>query len=182
MICTQVEEEFPYTPDVVRTPGVHLMEVVKSMARDLFNTGSKPYGGSNLLQFEKGYVWERELSRAFGDGVAERIGEIECDGIICSPDGLRVGSDGEIIVEEYKCTSMSSRKSPADIWTWHMQAKGYAYVTGADEAIFRVFYINGDYREMSPEYKVWRLEFSRNELIDVWVSIVNHAKNKGMIG
>ncbi len=182
MNCTRLDEEFPFTAAIERSPGVHLMDVVKDMARELFNTGSKWVDSApDFLQFEKGYVWERVLSRAFGDGIAERIGEIECDGITCSPDGISVDIEGNIVVEEYKCTTVSSNKSPETIWTWKMQALGYCHAVGATVVIFRVFYLMGDYRGMKPVYVVWRVEFTAAEIEDGWMSIVNHAKMRGWI-
>jgi hypothetical protein len=179
MNCTRLDEEFPFTRAIERSTGVHLMDVVKDMAGELFNTGSKYIDSApDFLQFEKGYVWERVLSRAFGDEMASRPGEIVCDGIACSPDGVTVDPDGCLVVEEYKCTTMSSNKSPEAIWTWKMQAMGYCHVVGTTVVVFRVFYLMGDYKGMKPVYVVWRLEFTENEIEDGWMSIVNHAKNK----
>ena len=180
MICTRIEEEFPYTAAIDRSPGVHLSDIIGDMARELFNMGQR-VDAPDLLQFEKGFVWERVLSRAFGDGLAERVGEIECDGIACSPDGISVGGDGTVVVEEYKCTSMSSNKTPEDIWRWKMQAAGYCHVVGTTVAIFRVFNIQGDYKNFGPTYNVWRLEFTEAEVEDHWQSIVAHARHMGVI-
>lgn len=180
MICTRIEEEFPYSAAIERSPGPHLMDIVKDMAGLLFKTGQR-VDVPDLLQFEKGYVWERVLSRAFGDGLAERVEEIECDGVACSPDGVMVEDDGTLVVEEYKCTTMSSNKSPEDIWRWRMQAMGYCHVVGATVAIFRVFNIQGDYSHFGPTYNVWRLEFTEAEVEDTWQSIVAHAKFMGVI-
>jgi len=174
MKVEQLTEDFPYTPPVHRTHGIHLSDVIRAMAVELF--GLKRKGEPDLLQFEKGFVWERVLSHAFGEGIAQRPGELECDGIWCSPDGITVGEDGEFVVEEYKCTTVSSRKSPEDVWVWKMQVMGYCYVVGADAAVFRVFYLMGDYKNLKPEYKVWRCEFTQAELADAWASIVAHAQ------
>ena len=181
MICTRLEEEFPYSAAIERSPGPHLMDIVKDMARELFAAGNKYVDAPDLLQFEKGYVWERVLSRAFGDGLAERVGEIECDGIACSPDGVSVDGDGNLVVEEYKCTAMSSNKTPEDIWRWKMQAAGYCHAVGATVAIFRVFNIQGDYKNFMPTYNVWRLEFTEAEVEDTWQSITAHARHMGVI-
>ncbi len=181
MNCIRIDEEFPFTRAIERSEGVHLMDIIKDMARVLFNTGSKYVDAPDYLQFEKGYVWERVLSRAFGDEMAARPGEIVCDGIACSPDGIAIDSDGNLFVEEYKCTTMSSKKSPEDVWVWKMQAMGYCHAVGANVALFRVFYLMGDYKGMRPVYVVWRVEFTEGEIEDAWVSIVNHAKTRGWV-
>ncbi|MFA5186648.1 MAG: hypothetical protein WC551_09250 [Patescibacteria group bacterium] len=180
MNCNRIEEEFPFTAAIDRSPGIHLMDIIKDMSHELFKTGTN-MGAPDFLQFEKGFVWERALSRAFGDGLASRPGEIICDGIACSPDGITVDDEGNLVVEEYKCTTMSSSKSPEAIWTWKMQAMGYCHAVGVNVAIFRVFYLMGDYKGMKPVYVVWRLEFTDNEVEDAWMSIVNHAKMIGWV-
>lgn len=181
MNCIRTDEEFPFTPPVVRSEGVHVSEIIRDMARELFCAGQRVDSAPDLLQFEKGFLWERVLSEAFGPDMAARPGEIVMDGIACSPDGVGFDDDGEVVVEEYKCTVMSSDKTPEEIWTWRMQVACYCYVVGAKVAVFRVFNLKGNYKDFSPKYNVWRLEFTENELMDVWMSVVGHAKAKGWL-
>ncbi|MFA5354824.1 MAG: hypothetical protein WC291_11395 [Thermodesulfovibrionales bacterium] len=182
MNCTRLDEEFPFTAAIKRSPGVHLMDVIKDMARELFNAGLKYVDGvPDPVMFEKGFIWERLLSRAFGDDKVTRPGEIMCDGIACSPDGIEVDEAGEIVVWEYKCTTMGTKHSPEDTWSWKMQALGYCHVVGANTAIFRILHLLRDWKEERHVYAVWRLEFTDAEIEDTWMSIVNHAKMRGWV-
>ncbi|MEA3349626.1 MAG: hypothetical protein U9Q82_03285 [Chloroflexota bacterium] len=122
------------------------------------------------MQFEKGWLWEEALSLAFGQKAAVRPGEVELDGIAGSPDGI--DTDGnELIVEEYKCTAARSSKSPADMWRWMMQVKGYCKMMGAVKCVFRVLHL-----EFVPVYKVWELTFTQGELDENWEAVMNQAK------
>ena len=131
------------------------------------------------MQFEKGWLWEVALSRAFGEKAAVRPGEVELDGIVGSPDGVvhtnippYNKSSARLIVEEYKCTAMSSRKSPADMWKWIMQVKGYCKMLGTTKCIFRVLHV----RDFVPVYNPWELVFTQAELDENWEAILNQAK------
>jgi len=152
------------------------------MDKELLKTGDKEIDGATKMQFEKGYLWEVALSRAFAEKEVPiyRVPEIKLDGIAMSPDGVQTIFDysHEKVVEEYKCTSASSSKSPADNWKWIMQVKGYCKAVGALKCIFRVFHI----RDFVPVYNVWELVFTQAELDENWEAILNHAKTmeKGM--
>ncbi len=122
------------------------------------------------MQFEKGWLWEEALSRAFGNKAAVRIGEVELDGIVGSPDGIQTDGD-ELIIEEYKCTAVRSDKSPVDMWRWMMQVKGYCKMVGATRCVFRILHM-----EFVPMYKVWELEFTQSELDENWEAVLNQAK------
>jgi hypothetical protein len=125
---------------------------------------------ASRMQFEKGWLWEEALSLAFGLKSPVRVGEVELDGIVGSPDGIRHDGD-EWVVEEYKCTAASSSKSPADMWRWMMQVKGYCKMVGAAKCVFRVLHL-----EFVPVYKVWELVFTQRELDENWEAIVNQAR------
>lgn len=175
MKIERINEEFPWTT-VPRSPGLHLTDIIDDVLQTLnmavkYNEGTDP-----RLQYEKGYLWEVVLSQAFSENVAHRIGEIEMDGIICTPDSL--SWDGKNpIVEEYKCTAKSSVSSPGDNVRWMMQAKGYCKVLESNSCIFRILYLCGNYRDIrSPQYFPYLIDFSQTEIDENWLSIVNHAK------
>jgi len=128
------------------------------------------------MQFEKGFLWEVALSKAFGEKAAKRIGEIELDGIAMSPDGISFDKDGSHTVEEYKCTAFSSNKSPAENWRWMMQVKGYCKALGANKCIFRIFHHMEIMWNPGACYAVWELTFTQGELDENWESVLNHAK------
>ena len=128
------------------------------------------------MQFEKGYLWEVALSRAFGEKAAVRIGEIELDGIAMSPDGYTRDSDEEKVIEEYKCTALSSTNPPSDNWKWMMQVKGYCKALGALKCIFRILYHVDIMRHPESAYGVFLLTFTQGELDENWEAVLNHAK------
>jgi len=147
----------------------------------LLKTGDREIDEDTMMQFEKGYLWEVALSRAFGEKAAHRIGEVELDGIIGSPDGVIYEAPGDepnwtlsnvVLLEEYKCTAISSNKSPTDNWKWIMQVKGYCKMLGATKCIFRVLHV----RDFVPMYKPWELTFTQAELDENWQAILNHVK------
>ena len=179
-----LEEGFPFTPPIDRSTGVHLSDIITDVGRELFSTkvgDAETPSEETRLQWEKGFVWEEALSHGFGDRLAQRPGEIVCDGVACSPDGVAVDGEGELVVEEYKCTAASSNKTPDAVWRWRVQAAAYCYVMGCTRAVFRVFYLNGDYRGSGPLYRVFQLDWSQQEIDENWEMLVNHAKGKGMI-
>lgn len=125
------------------------------------------------MQFEKGWLWEEALSLAFGQKAAARPEPLYVDGIWGSPDGIRYDDPAKLIpiVEEYKCTAVRSDKSPADMWRWMMQVKGYCKMVGAFKCVFRILHL-----EFVPVYKVWEIEFTQRELDENWEAIMNQAK------
>jgi len=123
------------------------------------------------MHWEKGWLWETVLSRAFGGKAAIRVGEVEMDGVVGSPDGIGFDTSGNAYVEEYKCTSMGVGKTPANMWRWMMQAKGYCRMVGATRCIFRVLHLT-----FPPTYRVWELVFTEEELAENWAAIMAQAQ------
>jgi len=152
------------------------------MARTLKLTQDREIDDNTLMQFEKGWLWEEALSRAFGEKAAVRPDEIELDGIIGSPDGVIVVYDYndepiDVILEEYKCTALScTNTSPADIWTWMMQVKGYCKMLKTNGCIFRVLHHMDIMWHPEKCYAVWEITFTQRELDENWEAILNHAK------
>ncbi len=155
-----------------RSRSLHLSDVIHNMGVELAKSQERPIDHDSLMQFEKGYLWEAALSAGFGEKAAKRIGEVVLDGIHMSPDGVGYDEEGRVVVEEYKCTAMSSETSPADMWKWVMQVKGYCKAVGAVKCIFRVLHI----RSFVPVYNVWELVFTQAELDENWASVVAHAR------
>lgn len=118
------------------------------------------------MQFEKGWLWETVLSMGFGEKAAKRPEPVCLDGIWGSPDGVTGNA-----VEEYKCTAMNSNKSPADMWRWVAQVKGYCKMVGVTKAVFRILHL-----EFVPVYKVWETVFTQAEIDENWRAVLNQAK------
>jgi len=159
-----------------RSPGLHLSDVIHNMDVTLLKTQETAIDEGTLFQFEKGYLWETALSRAFGEKVAQRIGELTLDGIIMSPDGVSYEEDGTFILEEYKCTALSADRSPSAMWKWLMQVKGYCKAIGTTKCIFRILHHVDITRNPDKCYAVWEMVFTQNEIDENWEAILNHAK------
>jgi hypothetical protein len=129
------------------------------------------------LAAEIGFSWEEVLSRALGDRYAARLGEVEVDGIVGSPDGLSANDPyrrSEIINEEYKATWRGVRQTPDENWYWMTQFKSYCYMLGVDTTLVRALHVNGDYKGSGPLYRVHRVQFTDRELRENWELIIRH--------
>jgi hypothetical protein len=162
----------------VRSEGVHISAVVKFMASSLQKQGGwdeEPLGTAAQL----GRVWEVVVAEAlaqstFCDGGYIRPGELECEGLIGSPDGIRL-IDGA--VQEFKCTWKSSggdilAKSPWYKW----QIMSYCYMVETQRATLFVLFLNGEYKPPQPVVRAWELEFSAIEIVENWAAIKANAK------
>ena len=161
-----------------RKDGLHLSDVTKSLMKSS-GLGYRGKGFSDMeLTAEIGLLWEGVLSRIMGDKYAHRPGQICCDGIWMSPDGIGPDPDGEVplVIEEYKCTWQSSNRSPADNFSYMMQVKSYCRAIGTTVAIMRIFYIMGDYKGSGPLYRVARIVFTPYELEQNWSMILQHKR------
>lgn len=154
------------------------------MDRVLLKTGEREVDEGTLFQFEKGYLWEVALGLAFGQKAAIRWGEVELDGIIGSPDGVRTILEyvnnahvvKDTILEEYKCTALSPEHTPATNWKWLMQTKGYCKMLGVRKCIFRVLHHVSIMYEPGEAYQPYELVFTQGELDENWQAILNHKK------
>ena len=161
-----------------RAEGLHLGAVIKDLM-DSSGLGYKGDGFTDMeLTAEIGLLWENVLSRIMGDKYALRPSQIQCDGIWMSPDGIGPDPMGEVplVVEEYKATWQSTRRSPVDNFYYMCQVKSYCRAIGTDTAIMRIFYLMGDYKGSGPIYRVARLKFHQLELDQNWEMIVKHKE------
>lgn len=158
-----------------RSEGLHLTTVIKSFLEQAGIEQKKAAGWDMDVAAAAGFLFEEALEVAFRDLMSgkPRIGEIEKDGIIMSPDGLDIECWS---LEEYKLTWKSSNHDVRDNHKWMMQIKGYCYALQTTECLLRVFYINGNYRGSGPQYKVFRLTFTPGEIAENWALITAHAE------
>ncbi len=173
MRIRELKEEFPWTTEQSksRSKGLHLTDVIHQMDKTLMETADREIDDEARMQFEKGWLWEVALSRAFGEKAAVRAGEVSLDGVAGSPDGVGYDDREELVVDEYKCTTYSADKRPTDMWRWMMQVKGYCKMVGATKCVFRVLHLS-----FVPVYKVWVLVFTQEELDENWQSVLAQAK------
>jgi len=165
-------------PDEKREDGYHLSTVVKSL-QDAAGLGYKGTGFNDMeLTAEIGLLWERALSRIMGEKFASRPPQICEDNIWMSPDGIGPDPEDEVplVVEEYKCTWQSTKRSPLDNFYYMAQVKSYCRAVGTTVAIMRIFHIMGDYKGSGPIYRVARIRFTQHELDQNWNMITNHLK------
>ena len=180
MNMTRAAEEFPWTV-TERSEGLHMTPIIEDLLATLYGARDETPDEERRLQFEKGYLWERVLSMAYGESAAFRPGEVDCDGVLCSPDGIVV-EDGEVVVEEYKATAFSSVKTPDQVPRYMMQIKGYCYAMGAVRARMRILYLNGNSRDVRhPQYEVFEFTFTQSELAENWAAILAHARGRGWL-
>jgi hypothetical protein len=173
--------------DPVRTEGVHLTDVIRSIMEEsgMQKTVSGSFWRPDQLNMagEVGFMWEDVLSTALKDRLPCRMGEVELDGITCSPDGLEIDPDvqDDPILSEYKVVWASSKRSPADNWKWMAQVKGYCKVLELTKVKMYILYLNGDWKGTGPQYKGFLIEFTQLEIDENWSMITNHARSKKWI-
>jgi hypothetical protein len=132
-----------------------------------------------------GYLWERVFSMAHREAVQcrdlVRPNEWELDGIVGSPDAIRVP---EWRLVELKFRWASSNKFDnleKHFWLELLQIKGYLKMIGATEAELWVFFCNGDWRPPRPCVRGVMLEFDQQEIDEAWAMIKNHAERRGWL-
>ena len=166
MRVRELHEEFPWTEGVPRGDYIHLSDTINVMAEQIRDSFGEIYDATRM-QFEKGYLWEVALSTAFGAKASHPKTGLNLDEVFISPDGLSYDRKGNMVVEEYKCTSKSPDTNPTSMWRWMMQAKGYCKVLGTTKAIFRILHMT-----FVPTYKVWELTFTQAEIDENWAAVV----------
>ena len=179
-ILSQADEE-----GLTRSPGLHLSQIYRDIEQTI-----KPkdeWCSQEELAFfaAGGFLWERVFSLAHAEAVASgdliRPGEFELDGIIGSPDMIRVS---DWTLQETKMTWRSVRKFESlerYFWAWLVQVKGYSKMIGTNTAEIHAFFVAGDWRPPIPCVKSVRLEFSDRELHENWSMLVNHSRRRGWL-
>lgn len=179
MQITAVPTTFPALGSgLPRSPGLHVTDVIHYLDTKLHGPHKGP-GFSDLpLTMECGFLWEDLLGHILADRYVIRPPELTCDGIALSPDGIGPDPDGLVpaVLEEYKFTWMSTNKPPEKVWRWMIQIQCYLHATQLTVALLRVLYVMGDYRGSGPLYRVFRLTFTPDELLQTWTMILNYKK------
>ena len=178
-----------------RTPGIHVSDVLKYLSELAGENESNDYTREDLDKFALvGRLWEQQLSMAaFPKPRYERIGEIECDGIIGSPDAL---DTHEWALHEYKVAWGSSKlATPIDLVnpyttdsmrhkfrSYLLQCQAYCHMLGLVRAELVVFHVNGPWRPPLPTAIRHRLLFTPGELEATWMLFKMHAEAlRGMV-
>ena len=164
------------------TGKIHLTDVIRYIQNKLKLDKYRAIDWDLALAGELGFLWEDVMSYIFGQRMAVRIGEVERDGIVGSPDGIAVDGNGVLVDEEYKVTWRSSNRDLTTFWYWITQFKSYCTMLDTKSTIIRVFWVNGDYRGSGPQYGSYRADFDDTELRQNWDMIVSHSKEMVDLG
>lgn len=192
-----------------RSPGVHLSDVLRTMQQDVapqtYGKPGSPFApdATTELRFVCGFNFEYVMEQAFARRcmAIERIGEVEVDGIIGSPDGVDMKADPPELLET-KFTWKSTRGTPwpcdehefiredcdqcshvwdSKHWWWQAQMMAYCYMLGLHVGVLRVLFVNGNYSTMAPCLRAWRFEWTQDELLRHWAQLLKQAREKGML-
>lgn len=180
------------------TSKIHVSEILYKIYDTI--CGTKPRGEQDEADkwnnFESGFMWEQCLSDAMGKRHGVRIGELELDGILLSPDGLNYvpvdgtnGDEYEYLIEEYKCTLMSTNKDLHDMWMWIHQVMCYckAQSVTVGEPVtkvkFVVLHLCGDYRENRKRVrKDTEIRFTEEEIDNCWRMVLQQRDEMAEAG
>lgn len=156
-----------------RTSGVHLSNIIEYIAiltGRLTKDEKEEVEGFSLesrLMMALGLAWENYLAHHLPH-VDYHMGEIEYEGIIMSPDGLDCATD---TLYEFKTTRKSSFKVLDGYdkqWMWIAQNQGYLKPLGWRKVRQMIYFVNGDYRPMLPEFITLEIEYSKSEIDGNW--------------
>lgn len=191
------ELELP-PPRMARSEGIHVSNIIRSIALkvgfldkkwadDLSLTDAREITDSkSILRIRIGLAWEEHLIPTL-QNVIDHPGEMELQGVYMTHDGESVdrvftGTRGyELVVHEVKCTYKSSRKA-CDLrtqWMWLTQMKAYCKGLGTRYARIYILFLCGDYKyPIEPEYRVFEVEFTQEEIDSSWVMLVDYMNHR----
>lgn len=182
MQCIEIPNpKFPSFVQPLRSQGtLHLTEIINDISKELFDKKPSKLFLKNTLWAQMGFIWESLLGAAWGMLLGRRPEEVELDGVVGSPDGIR----GDTL-EEYKCTWRSVKTHPEEVWKWMVQIKAYMKMTGLRHCNMKVLYINGDYKfkgdTAGPQYREFYFIPTDQEIEENWQMLINHARSKGWL-
>lgn len=187
-----------------RSPGLHVSRIIRNIAIEakilkipvdvdtlsLREAGTEEFWASlpegDRLRMSIGLAWEAWYIPHLQD-VVDHPGEMACEGIFMTHDGesldvvYREGREDHLLaVHEIKATYKST-KTVGNLdtqWMWLAQIKAYCHGLGTRLAYLHVLFVNGDYSyPMTPKLKVWRLEFTDDEIAENWELLTSYARH-----
>jgi hypothetical protein len=158
-----------------RTPGTHVSDIIRHIDKAMNKEKDNKFTEDDLELFAIiGRMWEAQISKAMLKPPRyERIGEIECDGIIMSPDSI---DTVEWSLQEFKVTWRSARRTIESEFKWLTQVKAYCYALGMCRVSIYALYVCGTYQPPVPIPKAWDLLFSPSELQDNWAMLLRNKE------
>ena len=180
MLVETVNEKIEYKGSGLprSTDTIHLTSIISAIEKEM----GWEYKGTGFKDFElageMGFMWEDVLTLVMAERyVGARLGEVEKDGIVGSPDGIGIDPEtGEVVLTEHKLTWRSINKPIEKNWKWMTQAKGYCHMLDLDTVIFRVFHIMGDYAGSGPLPQTVRIRYNWKELEDNWKMLTDYME------
>jgi hypothetical protein len=168
----------------------HLTDIIRDLAAAIGKSkGNGSISEEDLNAYAAGgwtfeYLWDMAFNKALQDGSIVQPGEYELNGIVGTPDRIRVEDDGELTVIEIKVRWMSAYKfDQLETYFWQetMQVKSYCALVGTTHAELICFFICGNWHPPTPIAKGVKLEFTEREIQENWDCIVNHGKRMGVL-
>ena len=155
--------------NVKRTPGIHVSAIIRHIGLAIGTNKGNNFTEDDLNNFAiVGRLWERVLADLlFPPPRYERVGEVEKDGIIGSPDCVDTEnwSDVEMKVTWVSSKGFTERQKFRD---YLYQAKAYCYILKMVRARLVVLHICGGYAPPVPVAKEYDLLFTPAELVENW--------------
>ena len=154
-----------------RSACIHVSDVIRDLCVQLGHFSDDR--DMNMAQLELGCAFEHAIISRYALHDPARYtqpGEIMVDGLPGTPDLFDVV---DYMPHEIKCTWMSTKRAPGDekFWKYEVQLKAYCYMLGANVAKLHVCYVNGDYKNSGPVYRVWQYTWTDNELAENWMML-----------
>ena len=178
MKLTSVDATLPdfHSDSHERTEGLHLGHILDLIEKDMgVDYSSHPWDSHTTMNV--GFIWERVLKDSILRAQVEageiiQIGEVIQDGILMTPDAINTTNGS---VEEWKFTWKSINRDIASFYRYWWQIKSYCLACHTRTATLRVLFAMGDWKNSpGPQYRVWRAEFSEQELEENWKMILGH--------
>lgn len=169
-LAVSPEQEAP------RTDGCHVSSIINYISASL-GRRENTFSRDDLNLFALlGRVFEVVLAKTlFPSPRYERLGELECDGIIGSPDAF---DTEEMAVVEMKATWKSSKREIESFSEYWWQLKSYCKMTQTKRAVLVVFFVCGNYAPPVPQLRCWEAEFTASEIEGNWEMIKQGAQQQ----
>jgi hypothetical protein len=175
------EREFSFDGLVVsseqtapRSAGIHVSQIIRHINAKV-GPRRNEMSEENLNAYAIfGRIWEQYLADAtFKAPRYERVGELEVDGIIGSPDAVDT-VDWRIM--EYKCWWRSSSRDVMEYRDVFWQIKAYCFMLGLVRAQLIVAFVCGDWKPPIPKVRAWDMVFTPQELRENWAMLKENSK------
>lgn len=205
MITQLIPVQIPAQTGHGRSEGVHLSKIIRAIAVEskildaafVEDVSLVEVGGRQeswwaslpedvRLKMSMGLAWEDWYVPTLGT-VAYHPGEMEVEGIYMTHDGESldvVWNAGNLALHEVKLTYKSTN-TVANLetqWMWLAQCKGYCKGLNVRVAYLHVLFVCGNYKyPIKPQLKVWRIEFTQEEIDDNWELLVDYVRHRQLL-